>query len=129
MPRTPEGSPNSRIRIHARVNASTYEILKGFPAADQISNSELGKKRRQGRPAGPDLGPLLDMIAGYINQFIETLPPNLQARFNRRRKLTSFQVREIRASDEPRKCIAMEHGISMAMVSYIRNGRAYRWVK
>ncbi len=69
------------------------------------------------------------MIAAHIEQFINGLPPEIRRKFDGGRKLSEDQVREIRASTDKVMCIAADYGISIANVSKIRTGKAYRWVK
>lgn len=57
---------------------------------------------------------------------LEPVTPATNTRRGRAAKLTSRDVDAIRASNEPLRVLAERHGVSMAQVSRVRNGR--QWV-
>lgn len=71
-------------------------------------------------------GRLLDMCAGLIAAYAKSYP---QRRSRGYGELPVESVRAIRRSKSKIASIAVEHGISEAMVCKIRSRLCYRWVR
>lgn len=84
---------------------------------------------RDGRGVPINLSPLLDLVAEHIEELLAQLSPAERKRFDRSRKLSDAQVRQIRASTDKIICIAAEHHVSISTVSQIRTGKRYLFVK
>jgi molybdopterin converting factor small subunit len=63
---------------------------------------------------------------GKTYSHLNSLYPPIIYGPSRRRRLTDAQVRRIRESDKPLAHWADKYGMSIAMISSIRNGRVYR---
>lgn len=110
-------------RVRITILKSTSDILVSLVPRNgarirPVKRSDVGRV----------IGPLLDSIASTLLDVTRStaIPPMKQ---HHREKLTETQVRAIRASGDPIKCLSAEFGISMGSVSEIRNRRYYRWVK
>lgn len=107
----------------------TYETLvetaRRYWSVDKIGDA------RDSAGAPIHLEPLLDLIAQHIDRFAELVPAPKRKFFALpgRAKLTSDQVRKIRASTDKIICIAEEFGVSTCTVSKIRTGKQYRSVR
>jgi hypothetical protein len=122
----PNGASSPSVQLRLRVLQDTYDTMVVVAAKHGISNGPAMRGKRRGRV---NLGPLLDMIAGKLEQFAQLFPADERNRFDRKWRLTADQVRLIRLSTDKIICIASEHRADPATVSRIRTGKAYRWVK
>lgn len=85
--------------------------------------------RGRGKPgAGSCVGPLLDCLVDQLVKVADALPPDTFRKYDRSHKLSSEQVRLIRLSGDKIIVLASEFGVSVGLVSLIRQRKAYRWV-
>lgn len=115
MPSSDE-TPVERVKLRLNLNVSTVNALLSILPSGRLKNH----KRVQ------SIGPFLDSIAStlvHLAHHVRVFP------HRKRKKLTIEQVRAMRASDEPLKCLAMENGVSIQTASLIRQRKSWRWVE